>query len=270
MCGTLKFEAIPMSRIESTRTIIATITCLILFLTSGNAQSGPYSLTVFADGGAHGTSGSQSLSQQSSSGGSDFGHVFVELTNGDRHIYMGYYGDPHNPSRGQLRVDADLASKRYWDFYKTYPITETGYHNAQHVIDTWGTEMGTWKLWRNCGDFAEAIANAAGVDLQDVPKELGLNTPRSWAGYLRDHGGVPNPQRSATPLSQTPAGLPQTGTLPPNTACDEKKRADIAQRECGCCLIGGGGYQNLSCYASRSAYQSCISSCAAVRKTCGK
>lgn len=179
--------------------------CLLLVI-SGKAQTGPYSLTVFADSGAHGSS----VSQQASSGGSNMGHVFVELTNGDKHAFIGYYGDPRNPSKGQLRVDADLVSGGYWDVKKTYSVTKQGYDSAHQVIDTWGTSMGTWELWRNCGDFAEAIAQAAGVQLQGLPKELiRLNTPRSWASYLRKEGGTLNPQRFGNPSGSAKKYDPQ-------------------------------------------------------------
>src|SRR5882672_266378 len=175
---------------------IATIVslCLALLLpTESYAQRSAYSLTIFADGG----STAASVGQQASSNGSNFGHVFIELASADKQIYMGYYGDPQNPSRGQLRVDADFAKNGYWDVKKTYEIKETGYNDAHGMIDTWGTKIGSWKPWCNCGDFAEAVATVAGVQLSDIPKELGLNTPRSWVQYLRNHGGTMNSARGS-------------------------------------------------------------------------
>jgi hypothetical protein len=165
----------------------------LLIAVSSYAQNGPYTLTIFADAGSNASS-----SGQQASAGSNFGHVFIELTNGPNQIYLGYYGDPHNPSRGQLRVDADLARDGDWDVKsQTYQITDEGYRAAHGMIDKWGkvTSAGSWKPWCNCGDFGETIATISGVRLPDLPKELGLNTPRSWAQYLRDHGGTVNPKR---------------------------------------------------------------------------
>jgi len=164
----------------------------LLLAISGYPQGGPYTLIIFADAGSN----ASSVAQQGSSG-SSFGHVFIELSNSDKQIYIGYYGDPKNPSRGQLRVDSDLARNGYWDVKsQTYEISEESYRSAHKMIDTWGTEVGSWKLWCNCGDFAEAVATTAGVPLPNLPKEVGLNTPRSWAQYLRDHGGTVNPKRT--------------------------------------------------------------------------
>jgi len=62
--------------------------------------------------------------------------------------------------------------------------------------NNWGTTIGSWRLWRNCGDCAEAMAKASGVPLPGLQKEAGLNTPQLWAQYLFDHGGTVNPKRS--------------------------------------------------------------------------
>ena len=100
-------------------------------------------------------------------------------------MYLGYYGDAKNPSRGQLRVDADLARNGDWDVKKTYNITDGGYREAHKLIDTWGTDGQKWALDHNCGDFAEAVARIAGVQLGALPKVLGVITPERWGLYLR-------------------------------------------------------------------------------------
>jgi len=123
--------------------------------------------------------------------------VFIELANGDKQVFLGYYGDPKNPSRGQLRVDADLFLNGYWDVKKTYDISEEGYNKAHEVIDGWGRNGQTWRPWCNCGDFAEAVATVAGINFGDLPKAAGLNTPALWVKYLRAHGGAMNPARAS-------------------------------------------------------------------------
>ena len=188
--------------------------------TNGLAQysGGPYTLTIFAD---EGINASSAAAEGTSSRGSNLGHVFVELTNAEKQMYLGYYGDPNDPSRGQLRVDADLASKGDWDVKETYQITEQGYDAAHKMIDTWGRgdqpdlspipvilQKGTWWPWCNCGDFAEAIATVAGVRLEGLPKNFGvINRPSLWAKYLRAHGGTVNPQRQSQPVA---AVIPKT------------------------------------------------------------
>jgi hypothetical protein len=160
------------------------------------APAGPYTLTIFAD---QGKNPSSAATQASSGGGSNLGHVFIELTNGNKQVYLGYYGDRQNPAKGQLRPDADLARNGYWDVKKTFEITEQGYNDAHKMIDTWGTKVGSWKPWCNCADFAEAIATVAGVRLGDLPKMLGnINTPGDWSAYLKRHGGTVNPQRTVS------------------------------------------------------------------------
>jgi hypothetical protein len=152
-------------------------------------------VTIFAD---EGRSSSAAATQQSSGQGSNLGHVFIELTNSDKQMYLGYYGDPGNPSRGQLRVDKDLFLNGDWDVSKTYQITGEGYNKVHEMIDQWAQKGQTWRPWCNCGDFAEAVATVAGLSFEGLPKAAGLSTPALWARYLREHGGTLNPQRSGT------------------------------------------------------------------------
>jgi len=256
---------------------------------------GPYSLTIFADPGAN----ASSVSQQASSGGLNMGHVFIGLTNGARKVYLGYYGDSTNPARGQLRVDADLVDSG-WLYKKTYQITEQGYRAAHEMIDTWGAgnqrvgalgesvfdtflnalnplpvpislPSGTWRPWCNCSDFAQAVATAAGVELSDIPEELGLNTPRSWGRYLSEHGGTTNPRRTAREASQqeqvrreTPAPNP----VPLSKEAQNKKCSDTGD---GCrsgCMgraapSGGAAY-----LAYLQAQSDCLAKCNASQDSC--
>ena len=110
-----------------------------LLPTRSYSQPSGYTLTIFADGGSN----APSVGQQASNSRPNFGHVFIELANADKQIYIGYYGAPQNPSRGQLRVDADRAQNGYWDVKKTYQIKETGYNEAHNMIDEWGTKIGS-------------------------------------------------------------------------------------------------------------------------------
>lgn len=168
------------------------------------------SLTIFAE---EGRSSSAAASQRSSAYGPNLGHVFIGLTNGDKQMYLGFYGDSRNPSRGQLGVDADLVRNADWDVMKTYQISEQGYRAAHSMIDTWGTgsqadpfpmpvilQKGTWRPWCNCADFAEAVPTVAGVNLGNPSKAAGLNTPALWGKYLRERGGTLNPKRFGSGL----------------------------------------------------------------------
>jgi hypothetical protein len=267
---------------------------------SASPHGGPYTVTIFANPG----SDASSVAQQASSGGFNFGHVFVGLTNGDKQMYLGYYGDPTNPARGQLRVDADLAANG-WLYKKTYEITEQGYRAAHEMIDTWGAgnqrvggtgdavldtalnqlpipvilNSGTWRPWCNCGDFAQAIATAAGVQLPDVPKELGLNTPRSWAQYLRDHGGVVNPERREQDAFERNQEIIRRETLSKTSrqvsspkgdldayhkAMDQCRRADSPERSrCISLASGPGNY-----FEQMKAARACLDAANAALKAC--
>ena len=245
--------------------ITAPLWLVVLLPTNGLAQysGGPYTLTIFAD---EGINASSAAAQGTSSRGPNLGHVFVQLTNGEKQMYLGYYGDPSDPSRGQLRVNADLARKDYWDVKETYQITEEGYTAAHKMIDTWGRgdqpdpfpipvilQKGTWRPWCNCGDFAEAIATVAGVQLEDLPKNLGaINRPSLWAKYLRAHGGTVNPQRQSQPASQQEA----------STSCD----FDAKSRQCGSdwesCAKQCDGIQ------SNNPHKNCVEACNSALNAC--
>jgi len=165
---------------------------------------GPYTLTVFV---SQGLGTSSAAGQWSSGNGLDLGHVFVELTNGSKQMYIGYYGDPTDPARGQLRVDADLAASGAWDVKETYAISQQGYNAAHWLIDQWGTDGVTWALNHNCADFAEALAEIAGLNLHP-PKTAGVNRPLLWGKYLRAHGGFVNPRKAGVASSTVPSGSP--------------------------------------------------------------
>lgn len=153
--------------------------------------SDQYTLTIYAD---RGLSAGPVTTEASSGSHPNLGHVFVELTHNEKQMYLGYYGQPTDPAKGQLRVDADLAKKGYWTVKKTYSITEQGYLDAHKMIDAWDSSGQSWRPWCNCSDFAEAVAKVAGIDLTDLGKVAGLNTPASWADYLFEHEGTVNPR----------------------------------------------------------------------------
>jgi hypothetical protein len=170
-------------------------------------SGGPYTLTIFV---SEGLSTSSAAGQSSSGNGLNLGHVFVELTNGSKQMYIGYYGDPANPARGQLRPDADLASQGAWDVKETYSITQEGYNAAHWLIDQWGTDGVTWALNHNCADFAEAIAQISGGNLHP-PKMAGINRPILWGKYLRAHGGTLNPTGTNSSSSSPASGSSREG-----------------------------------------------------------
>jgi hypothetical protein len=169
------------------------ITVIFVLPSCAISQNGPYTLTIFAD---QGSAPSAATTNRSSGSGSNLGHVFIELANGSNEAFIGYYGQPGTPARGQLRVDADLFRNGDYDVSKTYQITATGYLYAHQMIDVWGGHDGKkWGVYCNCSDFAQAVANAAQVDLADVPTEMNANLPYLWAQYLRSHGGTVNNRR---------------------------------------------------------------------------
>ena len=149
----------------------------------GQAPELKYTLTIFVDEG-HGTF--------------DVGHVFVELSDGKNRIYRGLY-PPESvedefgkwsailASGGQLRDDKDHG----WDVKRIYNITKEGFDIAAESI--LATDLGQnperWWFNNHCGDFAEAIANFAGVPIHLAWTGSGRDRPPLFGAYLREHGG---------------------------------------------------------------------------------
>jgi hypothetical protein len=183
--------------------VILPIACIATLLSwtplPATAQNGPYTITIFADSGA---GPSTSAPDGTSGSGPNLGHVFIELANGDKQMFIGYYGygpSGRMPTKGQLRVDADLFRNGDYDVSKTYQITSTGYINAHQLLDIWGGPHGEkWGVYCNCADFAQTVASSAGLDLTDVPTDFGVNMPKLWAQYLRTHGGTVNNHKPST------------------------------------------------------------------------
>lgn len=246
------------------------LTACFLPLVAPTQASGsdPYSLTIFADGGAAGSS----TVQQASSGGLNFGHVFVGLSNGERQAYIGFYDDQgavwqritDNQPKGEFRVDADLASQGNWDVMKTYSITQDGYRAAHALLDRWAGSGKSWKVSCNCSDFAQAIATAAGVQLIDVPKEMGLaNSPRLWAKYLREHGGVVNSGRSSgqsSPVTAAAKPITQSCYKSPK-ACNASCKLDLGHSE------HGAGTILDEMRRGAAAWRRCLDACAKASST---
>jgi hypothetical protein len=116
------------------------------------------------------------------------GHVFVELSNGRINTYLGFYGNP--PSQGgPIRIEPYLAEQG-WNVKKTYPISLQGYHAAFQIVERWNTDGRHWAAAHHCGDFAEAVVRAAGVDLVGLPCSVWAgHRPGLWAVYLKSTGG---------------------------------------------------------------------------------
>jgi hypothetical protein len=180
------------------RTAALALTLLLaIHLATLARQAKRYTVTVFVDEGPQ-TAGEQlraarGASRDANSSGTivKTGHVFIGLSNGDINTYLGFYG---NQEKGQVRVDADLVQNGYYNVSKTYEISEANYHAALAVATQWNTDGKRWALDHHCGDFAEAVARAAGVPLEDFPRDvsiadLGRNRPGLWGKYLRQHGG---------------------------------------------------------------------------------
>jgi hypothetical protein len=142
------------------------------FCQGGNSSG--YQLTIYAD------EGTDSLEP--------FGHVFIGLSDGQSTEYLGW-----NPSN-HVEDESKYISQCEWDVRKTYNITKSGYEKALQVINEWNTsKLKIYNVTRpgfHCGDFAEAVAKAAGVSI-DLSWQItrgGRNRPGLFGEYLREHG----------------------------------------------------------------------------------
>jgi hypothetical protein len=149
----------------------------------GQAPELKYTLTIFVDEG-HGTF--------------DVGHVFVELSDGKNRIYRGLYPpesveDEFGKWSAILASGGQLRDDKYhgWDVKRIYNITKEGFDIAAESI--LATDLGQnperWWFNNHCGDFAEAIANFAGVPIHLAWTGSGRDRPPLFGAYLREHGG---------------------------------------------------------------------------------
>ncbi|PYS91837.1 MAG: hypothetical protein DMF64_10890 [Acidobacteria bacterium] len=157
--------------------LIAIVATLFVFViadrTFCQVRSGSnYQLTIYADEG--------------SDKYEPFGHVFIGLTNGQTTLYKGWNTSNHVEDESNRIANCD------WNVRKTYDITPSGYEKALQVINGWNTnKLRFYNVVRpgyHCGDFAEAVAKAAGVQINLSWQMTGRNRPELFGEYLRDHG----------------------------------------------------------------------------------
>lgn len=152
-----------------------------------------YAITVYADGGpktageriqaaGHALSGSGSGSALLGQNG----HVFVNITNGHVNTCMGFYGNTP-PHGGPIRIEPYLA-ERCRCVKKTYSISEQAYHAAFQMAEKWNTDGKNWAMAHHCGDFAETVLRAAGVNLIGLQSGWAGHRPGLWEEYLRRNG----------------------------------------------------------------------------------
>jgi len=158
--------------------LFAVAVVIILFTTTHEAFCQPrsstgYRLTIYAD------EGTDKLEV--------FGHVFIGLANGSNTLYKGW-----NPSN-HVEDESKRIANCEWDVRKTYNITKSGYDKAVQVMNDWNNDK--FRIYNvvrpgyHCGDFAEAVAKAAGVQVNLSWQLTGRNRPGLFGEYLRDQGG---------------------------------------------------------------------------------
>jgi hypothetical protein len=188
-----------MKNLFQTINIILIILAVLCLSTSQFAnQQTKYTLTIFVDEGR----------------GKLTGHVFILLSDGKNEIYRGFYpnevleeleamGGIPGPlfmiAGGEIRDDSKVVTEfgkapnlHHWDVKRTYNISREGFNRALEGMEAVKTQGDKWWLTQHCGEFAEAIAKVAGVNLE-LPGFIGLrNRPKVFGEYLRQHGGIIN------------------------------------------------------------------------------
>jgi hypothetical protein len=141
--------------------------------------NGNYQITIYVDEGR----------------GQRNGHVFFGLTAGQTTVYAGWHSvnkalAPLALGGGEVRNDKSLINSCKWDVKKTYNITQSDYQRALQVMNKWDTDGRAWAITHHCGDFAEAVALAAGVPIQLPKVPFDIDTrPGLFGEYLRDRQG---------------------------------------------------------------------------------
>lgn len=137
---------------------------------------GDYALTLYVDGSSHPN-----------------GHVFFGLSDGSGTKFYGFHSVRKSLALlrmggGEVRDDRE----EKWDIRKQYPLTDQQYQQALDAVQNWKDQDKSWWLNHHCGDFAETVAQSAGVGLSLPWTATGHNRPGLFAHYLRQHGGQPN------------------------------------------------------------------------------
>lgn len=119
------------------------------------------------------------------------GHVFISLSDGVKTFHYGFYSKNKllaiiSAGGGEIRDD----SAHEWDVKRVYNIDETAYQNAFEAIIAWKNHNEAWWFDHHCGDFAETVLEAAGVNLPLNWSYTGRDRPAIFGRYLREHGGI--------------------------------------------------------------------------------
>jgi hypothetical protein len=195
----------------------------LLFLSpqaAGADNSRSYSLTVFVDQGGRAAF--------------DSGHVFVEISDGGRQTYAGFYPQeartatfgkatgPLHLAGGEIRDDRH----HRWDVRRDYSITSAGYLAALRAIEATRSHHGSWCLTNHCGDFALAVAKAAGVSLDLPTHRVWTDRPAAFGGFLLQHGGTTRDDAIATCKSAVAVTVSRGEVALANCkACSEPQKA---------------------------------------------
>ena len=108
----------------------------------------------------------------------DTGHVFVLLSDGRNHLYRGLYPEEAQQyfagralpalfaTGGEVRDDRN----RNWLVRsEPFPIAKEGFAAALESIEATRSSEKHWTVFCHCGDFAEGVAQAAGVKFNLPP-----------------------------------------------------------------------------------------------------
>jgi len=153
---------------------------------------GGRALTLYVDGSSYPT-----------------GHVFLSLSDNSGTKFYGFHSirkalAPARMGSGEVRDD----SGEKWEVRKEYPLTNRQYQQAVSAVQEWKHQNKPWWFNHHCGDFAQTIAQSAGIALSLPWTSTGYNRPGLFAHYLKQHGGEPN--LIGTTAGGAPAELPST------------------------------------------------------------
>lgn len=161
--------------------------CVVCLLAASavtqNGGGSGYRITIFADEG--------------NDPNEMWGHVFVGMSDGRGETYSGFNpkhkGMPYDPEGVVLDETATHIANCQWDVKRTYSVTKQQYDAAMLVSRQWndGKHVYSGIGGPHCGDFVEAVARAAGIDLDLSwrPTAGGRNRPGLFGDYLRGQGG---------------------------------------------------------------------------------
>lgn len=150
---------------------IATAACFWVPSPAQNSHEAPlkYTLTIYVD--------EKTIT----------GHVFVKLTAGTNVEYYGFY--PPEVTKLGRDVRNDVARPHQIES-PTYEISKDGYLRAVRAAEKARNQGLWWCPIHHCGDFAQSVANAAGVPIHLPEIPVAGTSPAVFGQYLLQHGGI--------------------------------------------------------------------------------